>query len=412
MNTTLKWLLAILGILSTLIAFCFIYAVYADFYFSFSKGFSWAETGQVGDFFGGIVGTLVSALGFIFVYFSFKKQTEALDSQKEEIKKQDERFEKSQIESRFIELIKLHKENLYDIEYERGGRKLKDRKAIDFIFNQVIRCYKEISPFFENIDIEEIYNSNYLGKSISLNNKRTSFDLYRLAHLDIAYSIVFFGTSYNDLNALCRLFSRSYQESFISKIAEFIHLKPFRKEELVYWNKIKGRPLEVLEELRAIAKQKDALTMQDLDDEPSDLEKLLKLRPYDKYYGGHQYKLGQYFRHLFQVVKYINKHEVLDYKERYHYIKTLRAQLSTIEQYLIFFNSLSFMGRAWELEYVSTHSTEKDINNWLITKYNFIKNLPDLFLEGEINIKNYYPEVYFEFENEPLNRQALKEKFK
>jgi hypothetical protein len=120
---------------------------------------------------------------------------------------------------------------------------------------------------------------------------------------------------------------------------------------------------------------------------------------------------AHYFRHLFQAVKYINEQTILSYEEKYNYIKTLRAQLSTIEQYLIFFNSLSFMGRAWEFEHIGINPSKKQINNWLITKYNFIKNVPDLNLINDISIIKYYPEVHFEFVNEPLGREAVVQVF-
>src|SRR5690606_14384085 len=107
-----------------------------------------------------------------------------------------------------------------------------------------------------------------------------------------------------------------------------------------------------------------------------ELENIDKL---NKYYGGHQYKLGHYFRHLFQTVKYIDEKTILNYDEKYDYMKTLRAQLSTIEQYIVFFNSLSFMGRAWEFDNIVDDTSNKHRDKWLITKYNFLKNIPDLY---------------------------------
>ena len=68
-----------------------------------------------------------------------------------------------------------------------------------------------------------------------------------------------------------------------------------------------------------------------------------------KYYGGHQHRLGHYFRHLFQAAQYVNNQNRLDKKGKYFYMKTLRAQLSTYEQEVLFINSLSFLGMSWEL---------------------------------------------------------------
>ncbi|UKJ07922.1 putative phage abortive infection protein [Solitalea lacus] len=408
----LWWLVGLLGFITIIITAIFIYSVSAEFTWGLTGNSKWTETGQIGDFFGGVIGTLVSTMGFIFVYLSFKQQAETLVSQQNAIEKQDKQFEKSQIENRFIELIKLHKENLYDIVYEVDNVIKKDRKAIDFIYSQVEACYKEVAPFFKNCDIHLIFQSEYFNKTASINLKRTGFDLIRLAHIDIAYSIVFFGTSYEDLSALCKLFENKYQSDFISKIASFISLKPYNKNLLRHWSEIKKDPSQTLEELHLI--NSGRVSISDILfglEETTPIQDLLNEKPYRKFYGGHQYKLGHYFRHLFQTVKYINDQENLTYGEKYNYIKTLRAQLSTIEQYLIFFNSLSFMGRAWELEYVNKDASDYEINKWLMTKYNFIKNLPDLFLLNEINIKQYYPEIHFEFENEPTEREGLKLKF-
>ena len=109
-------------------------------------------------------------------------------------------------------------------------------------------------------------------------------------------------------------------------------------------------------------------------------------------FDGHQVRLGHYFRHLFQSVGYINEQptEILSYEGKYKYIKTLRAQFSTHEQGLIFLNSLSDLGRAWELD-----ERIVDPNRKLITKYNLVKNIPHGFLEG-IDVRKYYPDVKFE----------------
>ena len=85
---------------------------------------------------------------------------------------------------------------------------------------------------------------------------------------------------------------------------------------------------------------------------------------------GLQFALGHYYRHLFQTVNYINNSsKILNYKKKYFYIKTLRSQLSTYEQMLLYINSISRLGEVWELD-------QDDENKKLITKFNLIKNIP------------------------------------
>lgn len=107
-----------------------------------------------------------------------------------------------------------------------------------------------------------------------------------------------------------------------------------------------------------------------------------KYRPF----GGHQSRLGHYYRHLYQSVVYVHRQNLSD-DDKYEYIKILRAQLSTHEQALLFFNARSELGQKW------------DEDN-LITKYRLIKNLPKNFIneEDELNVKAIYPDLIFEYE--------------
>jgi hypothetical protein len=115
--------------------------------------------------------------------------------------------------------------------------------------------------------------------------------------------------------------------------------------------------------------------------------------PYEKYYGGHQFRLGHYFRHLYQSYKYLENSTSLDDEQRYSYGKMYRAQLSTYEQALLLVNSISSIGMKWE--YAPELSNDKKSYSRLITKYNLIKNLPGQHLFG-IRYKTYYPNVAYE----------------
>ena len=74
----------------------------------------------------------------------------------------------------------------------------------------------------------------------------------------------------------------------------------------------------------------------------------------------------------------------------------LRAQISTFEQKIFFLNSISSIGRVWELEKLDNGSKEIEINYQLITKYNLIKNIPEDILLDDIKISSYYPSVIIE----------------
>ena len=120
-------------------------------------------------------------------------------------------------------------------------------------------------------------------------------------------------------------------------------------------------------------------------------------KKYEKYYGGHQHRLGHYYRHLFQSYKYLNYHKELTETEKKFYGKTLRAQLSTYEQALLFVNSLSSLGMKWEFtpEFELLDKKESRDNCKLITRYNLIKNLPGNHFFG-LTYRTYYPKIYYE----------------
>ena len=122
-------------------------------------------------------------------------------------------------------------------------------------------------------------------------------------------------------------------------------------------------------------------------------------------YDGYQNILGHYFRHLFQTVKFINNQVCLSYEQKYEYIKILRAQLSTHEQVLFFYNSLSTMGKPWEKE-----EEIKDKNLKLITKYNLVKNIT-FELNSILNVKSFYPNVTFEGQSKSPTRIQIESKY-
>ena len=101
-------------------------------------------------------------------------------------------------------------------------------------------------------------------------------------------------------------------------------------------------------------------------------------------FEGHQSRLGHYYRHLYQTVCYVDKQKLnLD---KYEYVKTIRAQLSTHEQALLLLNSLTPIGCNWW-------------RKGLVVKYKLVKNLPCEFFdpESELNVSEIFDRDYFEW---------------
>lgn len=112
-------------------------------------------------------------------------------------------------------------------------------------------------------------------------------------------------------------------------------------------------------------------------------------------FEGHSLELGIYFRQLYQVVTYINEQNILTYKEKYEYIKSIRVCLNLNEQYLLFLNSLSTLGDIWELRDIKRNEWDRH----LITKYNLLKNIPKSYLNKfpRLNFAQSYRNIYYEY---------------
>ena len=98
-------------------------------------------------------------------------------------------------------------------------------------------------------------------------------------------------------------------------------------------------------------------------------------------FTGHGTKIGHYYRHLFQTVKYVatQEHALFTPTLKYSYVKTLRAQLSNFEQVLFYYNSVSILGKAW-------------IKNKYIRDYKLIINLPLSFADFGIEPEEMFKE--------------------
>jgi hypothetical protein len=103
-------------------------------------------------------------------------------------------------------------------------------------------------------------------------------------------------------------------------------------------------------------------------------------------FDGHQSRLGHYYRHLYQMVRYVDG-QTVDIR-KYEYVKTIRAQMSTHEQALLLVNSLTPIGANWW-------------KNKLILTYRLVQNIPHDFFDSsrELDLEKLFPPGYFEWED-------------
>ncbi|HCQ8449549.1 TPA: putative phage abortive infection protein [Klebsiella pneumoniae] len=344
-------------------------------------------TGQFGDFVGGVIGTIFALAGTFLIFLTFQEQAKV--------------NKRTAFESVFFEMIRLHKENVTELRCsryvpsEKMTEKYENRQVMRIIFDDVVNCYREVSKFSNSKEPIDYINSNYLVQlnDIITKNKITASPI-DLARIDIAYCMVFFGVGVEGETILRELLKKKYNPEYYFKLIYFIKMKPKKSnlERFSKWKYLRGLELEKLHQvIDELYKNK---SHPEKTDKISSLAAGFKMHAsYEKYYGGHQFRLGHYFRHLYQSYKYLDNATFLEENKQYSYGKMLRAQLSTYEQALLFMNSISSIGMKWE--YLPEPTDNQKNCSKLITKYNLIKNLSGNHIFG-IHYKNYYPDVSYE----------------
>lgn len=342
-------------------------------------------SGQFGDFVGGVIGTFFALAGTLFIYLTFQEQT-----------KENKR---AAFESSFFEMIRLHRENVSELKY----RKFKyddyviyeNRQVIRIITQEFIECYREVKKFSNSNTIADYITPEHYDQIKSvITNTKSKINPIEMARIDIAYSMVFYGLGDEGEAVIRRLFRNKYNPEYYFKLIYFIKLKPKKpnKERFNNWESIRNLELKELRPLidELYSNRRNPKKTEYLSEKAKNFNMDLS---YEKYYGGHQFRLGHYFRHLYQSFNYLNGHAYPSENEKYFYGKLFRAQLSTYEQAMLFINSISSMGMKWELRSEVSQKSKYSTN--LITKYNLIKNLPGEHLFG-IKYKDYYKDVAYE----------------
>jgi len=257
---------------------------------------------QLGDFVGGFIGTIFTLISVLLLYSTLKDQRTASTIEK--------------FETKYFELIKMHRENVN----EMG---LKDHLGKK-IFVILIREFREILKI--TIKTAQKCDQNFEQKELFI----------------ISYHALFFGVGPNSSRMLKSSLT-NYDKNFVDEFEGALNNKETK-------NQVKN-------------------------------DRKLGYTPFE----GHQSRLGHYYRHLYQTVCYV-ENQTCDIN-KYEYVKTIRAQLTTHEQALLFINCLTIIGEVWW-------------DKKLLIKYRFVQNIPYLFFdkENEIDLERYFPSDYFEWQ--------------
>ena len=324
----------------------------------FFKTFDFDLTGKIGDSLGGFTAPIIGMLAVITTFLAFIAQYKA----NEEIQKQ---FKHERFETKFYELLKLHQHNVSDIEIDN---RFKGRKAF-------VRMYDEIRFIYAFLLEKRIYWNHFKEGRITDNPE---------VLMEFVYTIFFFGVDE---------VRKGFKTNFVFK--HDIHT-PFA---IQFTNDL----YELRKESRVDKKYKLVANSPSMPD--------VKWSPSYKPFGGHVSKLGHYYRHLYQLVKFVAGNDSLElsFDEKYEYIKTVRAQLSNHEQTLIYFNSFFNAGEIWWTE--KHHNPKKILENdkgqtlSYFLDYRIIKNLP-------FNLTRFGPDPENTFASKLRERGLSKEQIK
>ena len=379
----------------------YIIALLINGFWRWGKDINISETGEFGDFVGGFIGTIISAAGFLFLYLTLKDQREGSNNQRKS-------FEKERFESNFFELLKLHRDNVAALKYKKQVfetiETFEDREVLKILFDEFKECLQDVRRFSNSNDPNDYILPAYRGNlEILIQKINPRINIIEFATIDIAYFLFFNGVDEEGASISRTNLRYRYNNLYYHQLIKYLQLKPKRQNviEYNYWEQLQNlshvRRRIIVDELYHNRRNLNDINLS------NDSKLISKNLSKEKYYGGHHFRLGHYFRHLFQCYKFLNSQSQLKDSERYFYGKTLRAQLSTYEQALILINSLSNLGFKWEYipEIISKVGKSEDQiedefkRSKMITYYNLIKNLPGRQLFG-ISYRLYYPKVKYE----------------
>lgn len=255
-------------------------------------------TGQIGDTIGGITAPLISFIGVIMTFIAFWIQAQANKQQVLQFKEQGTTWQKERFETKFYDLLKLHRENVNELNIQD---RVHGRKAFIQMVDELRFCYCVLW----GLNKEKIESKSKKKKAVLSENQI----------FNIAFLTFFFGME-DDLH-----------KNLLQKISPIV-LAEYRLRLT------KHRINRVDENEMRVAHEKGGTCITKIDYIP---------------FKGHATQLGHYYRHLFQTVKFIleQKDDIIPKPNKYEYIKTLRAQLSIHEQLLLYYNSLSVLGQPW-----------------------------------------------------------------
>jgi len=249
-------------------------------------------SGSMGDTINGVMATVVGGAAVLTTFLAFVVQFQANQAQREDIKR--ERFE-----TKFYEMLRLHRANVEEIEIsgKHRGRKafVKMFEEIQFIYAK-LKSLPESSQFSPEKLIKISYHHLFWG--VDHGKKVCNHQINK---------------PYQELSEKLSPILAQGQSKYINDVILALKLSASLEYDYLHSKESVGKVL------------------------------VLDYSPFEGYVS----QLAHTYRHLFQMVKYVVSNDDLTWKEKYGYIKLLRAQLSNHEQVMMFFNVIWLSNDTW-----------------------------------------------------------------
>ncbi|WBV61321.1 hypothetical protein PFY12_04165 [Chryseobacterium camelliae] len=336
---------------------------------------------EIGDSIGGILNPLIGLIAAIFTFLAFLMQVYA----NEDIKQQ---FIEDKFEGRMFKLMDIYKDNVARMHFKsrESGTKHVDKSVFPTLYEHFLNLFNEISEFNEikKIDMLEKVSDMYKEELVSMNK---DVNLRNWVQLELCYIILFYGVGKKGRNNVKFLIAEKYDDyNYLDQILNYLSFKPAILSE-------DHNHFEI---------------WRSLDIEGRDFKNACSFS-FNRYYEGIQNNFAHYYRSLFAMINYLNKGKNLNYLDKCDFAKLFRSQMSNHEQIFFFLNSISILGRKWELDILITKDNIQDENKRLITKYDLIKNIP-IGERSMLNVNMFYPNVEYENRKETKYRIQLNKK--
>lgn len=268
-----------------------------------------SDTGQIGDTIGGIMGPFIAIIAAFLTFFAFWVQFEA----NRELIKENHR---SHFENRFYKMLDIHLDNVVFLNKEN-----KDENTDSCFHNW---CH-DIRNLFDYLSSEGDFGGFISTIMEDYKEEETQKDfLIFLSHIQ---------SSKNEYYKI--IFDITYAYFYANNIASIRYQNNKKTHHVIQFASLFSAYLSDLNQEEINGSDKTEI-------------------------------LGRYYRHLFQIVKYVDEQaeDLFDDKDwKSGYLNILRSQMSEYEQLLLYYNSQSTYGKAWD----DSHYVEK---------YKLIKNIP------------------------------------